>query len=1062
MSNSQLGSRDFLNAVYRELDFETGEGYFKLIDEVKAPSLLQSNWIGQARLLGADSIFFVRDYPTVLFFNLDVSLSNDSTEIEDKIRELHVKIWNTNLIPLFFVALPGEIRIYSTYQTPVRDVNTWLTSRRTLENIKQISMLVQIWEYSRPAIESGLIFDKKRGSFDRRNRVDQWLLKNLRLLRQRLEGKDNEKREFAHALIGRSIFIRYLEDRKVLVEGYFLDKSISRNGEYRCYTDVLVDKKDTYNFFRKLGNDFNGDLFPLSDEEEETVNENDVKILRDFLLGRSIAGQPDLLFWAYRFDIIPTELISSIYEEFYHEFGGEEDKGTHYTPMPLVDLILTETLNNERLEANASVLDCACGSGVFLVEAFKRMVYYECKRQNMYPAQLSREKLLEFLTERIVGIDLNKAAIQVAALSLYLSFLDFREPPDIREHMELPKLVYDLMKKESGKTLFYSNAFYLTSKEKIHLGSVLDENRKYRGRSLDVVTYDKPVIPLDNIEFDVIVGNPPWGSIKLKDDQRPINWCKAFGYPVGDKELSQCFIWRARNLLRPGGEIGLLVSTGVLFKHNNPSKEFRKRWLETNRIRAVYNFAHVRNVFFRKQKKEAIAPFMAVVFTPLSEKDFRNNKFLYCSIKKSAFIEQLQALIIDKSDLKRVNQEDVLVNDWLWKAYIWGNLNDVDLIGELKACHCELRDKVSDYGRGYIRKGPLMNKSTSDLGVEYELDDKNFERNVEFSKLLKAIAQGKIHRLGNTKLYNGPRLLVKRGVARLDRKIGRIRARFTDESFVFKSTIIGFKLDKLNNDEQQIILGVFLSSLANYYLFLTCSTWGFWHDEIHEVEYLNMPINIPAEEKSKQRILEAVKKITQGDNEENLFKLNTPERRSIQEELDESVFNAYELSDAQRDLVRDFSKVTLDFYYNGNKSDAVKPPTITHLENYRDAFLELWRERLAERGKELECRIYAPSGGLLVGMSFDLVKLGEGAINVPLTDNSEWRTWFAHLGKLVRREWIGGIYIDRVIKELSKSSILIVKRAERRRWTRSEARADAQEFLTEVFKLEWENAEEQL
>jgi len=1061
MSNSTVGSKDFLNAVYRELEFETGEGYFRLADEIKIRSLLQSSWIDQARSLDADSIFFVGDYPTVLFFNLDVNLSNDSTEIEDKIRELHVKIWNTNLIPLFFVALPGEIRIYSAYQRPARDVDIWLASRRTLERIKQISNLIQMRDYSRPAIESGLIFDRKRASFDRRNRVDQWLLKNLRLLRQGLEGENNEKREFAHALIGRSIFIRYLEDRKVLVKGYFLDKRISRNRDYRCYTDVLVNKGDTYNFFRKLGNDFNGDLFPLSEEEEETVSEDDLQILRDFLLGKSMEGQPDLLFWAYRFNIIPTELISSIYEEFYHEYGGEEDKGTHYTPMPLVDLILTETLTNERLEANASVLDCACGSGVFLVEAFKRMVYYECKRQDISPSQLSREKLIEFLTERIVGIDLNKAAIQVAALSLYLSFLDFREPPDIREHMELPKLVYDLMEEGSGKTLFCSDAFYLTSKEKSHLGNVLDENRKYRGRSFDVVTYNKPVIPLDNCEFDIIVGNPPWGSIKQKDDQTPIYWCKAFRYPVGDKELSQCFIWRASNLLRPGGEIGLLVSTGVLFKHKDPSKKFREQWLQTNHIRAIYNFAHVRNVFFRKQKKEAIAPFMAVMLSPLMGEDFRNNKFLYCSIKKSAFIEQLQALIIDKSDLRRVNQEDVLLNDWLWKTYIWGNLNDVDLIGELKSCYCELRDKVSDYGRGYIRKGPSMEKSTIDLGVEFELDDRCFERNVEFSKLLKTIAEGKVHRLGNTKLYNGPRLLVKRGIARSDRKTGRIRARFSDEPFAFKSTIIGFKLDKLNYDEQQIILGVFLSSLANYYLFLTCSTWGFWHDEIHELEYLSMPINIPVEEEAKQRIIKAVKKITEESYGGNLFDLNMPERRSIQEELDESVFKAYNLSDTQKDLVRDFSKVTLDFYYNGSRSDAAKPPAIDHLEDYRDAFVEVWRDRLAERGKELECRIYAPKGGLLVGMSFDLVNLGEGAINVPLTDDSEWRTWFVRLSNLVRKEWVGGIYIDRVIKELSRSSMLLVKRAERRRWTRSEARTDAQELLTEVFKLEWENVEGQ-
>ena len=390
------------------------------------------------------------------------------------------------------------------------------------------------------------------------NKVDPWLLKNLRILRERLEAGNVQKSKFVHALIGRSIFIRYLEDRRVLVEEYFSDASVSRFGNYQSYIEVLNNKADTYNLFKKLSNDFNADLFPSSAEEEYIISENDLHVLRDFLEGRSMGEQRDLFFWAYRFEIIPIELISSIYEEFYHEFDGKDDKGTHYTPMSLVNLVLSESLPPQRLDSGATVLDCACGSGVFLVEAFKRMVYHECKREHIGPTSLPRKRLEELLTERIVGIDVNTEAVQIAAFSLYLSFLDFREPPDIRGYKKLPKLIYD--NDQGGKTLYCCNTFLPSSIEKKELKQKLQEQIfvKDEKKVLESVI-DEQLLPLDDRKFDVIVGNPPWGSLKRNDNQLPVDWCKAFGYAVGDKELSQCFIWRTRHLLKPDGEIGLLV-----------------------------------------------------------------------------------------------------------------------------------------------------------------------------------------------------------------------------------------------------------------------------------------------------------------------------------------------------------------------------------------------------------------------------------------------------------------------------------------------------------------------
>ena len=1121
MTTSQTNSDTLLQQLYTQLDFETGVGFYRLPDAVPSSDLSHKSWFEQARRLGADAIFFVGDFPTVLFFKFDADLAADPEVIETQIHDLYIKVWNTGRIAVIFVALPGELRVYSVYQKPVKDVETWQTEQSWLERVQlavHITELAeQLFEFSRPEIESGHLFHKRKQAFKREHRVDQWLLKNLRLLREQLEGKDPKKRKHAHALIGRSIFIRYLEDRQVLVEEYFTDPQISQSDHHCRYTDVLRSKEDTYRLFDKLRKDFNGDLFPLSAEERAIIQDDDITLLRNFLLGQRMDEYPDLFFWAYQFDIIPIELISSIYEEFYHEHSEKEKGGTHYTPTPLVDFVLSECLTTDRLEAGARVLDPACGSGIFLVEAFKRIVYYECQRRGVTNvAQLPRAELTKLLTERITGIDLNKSAVQVAAFSLYLAFLDFREPRDIRSNKILPKLVSDPDQPDSGKSLFAADTFLLTPSERQELHQRLAAKKHYKGRVDDERMLTLPVLPLQNAQFDVIVGNPPWG----KDTTIATRWCNVFDYPVGDKELSQCFIWRTQKFLKPGGEIGLLVSTGILFKHQDISKAFRQQWLQENRIRAIYNFAHVRHVFFRKQKKDAIAPFIAVFFTPIPQQGRENilqNKVSYISLKQSVFVEQLQAVIIDKTDLRKARQSDFFANDWLWKAYMWGGLRDVELIGELKSCYSPLYTFADAHGRGYQEGGGKKIHHTNELGVKYELPIKLFNRPTRFQlastvfaelrkehvpteiilklkqlkdyeyatkedlisaleqviieeqelnnykslivKLTagyKTISHREIHALGQPIVYEGSRILFKRGISRSDRKFGEIHAKLAHESFAFRNSVIGVRLDSLSESQRRVILGIVLSSLSKYYQFLTCSTWGFWHDEIHVEEYLSLPIHFPQNNELKIRILSALEQITTKSNTHALFDPKSPGWRVMQNQLDEAIFELYELSEAQKDLIRNLCQVTLEFFYKGSASHAAKSPTIQELETYRDAFLEIWNERLASKGKALEVEIFRPHQGLLCGMSFELKKIGTAIVHKPVTDDAQWQHWFRRLSKTLRQEYRERIYIDRVIKELSNSSMFIIKRAERRLWTKSQARQDAQEFLTEVFKLEWQ------
>jgi hypothetical protein len=113
-------------------------------------------------------------------------------------------------------------------------------------------------------------------------RADCRLIDALRHVRTYLEATGLSMAE-AHALIGRSILVRYLEDRGVLTRSYFervagdnlawrraLDTEgptpvLGPSSKERLYDRVLCDAGFTHALFNRLAADFNGDLFALGE-----------------------------------------------------------------------------------------------------------------------------------------------------------------------------------------------------------------------------------------------------------------------------------------------------------------------------------------------------------------------------------------------------------------------------------------------------------------------------------------------------------------------------------------------------------------------------------------------------------------------------------------------------------------------------------------------------------------------------------------------------------------------------------------------------------------------------
>src|SRR5260221_679750 len=158
--------------------------------------------------------------------------------------------------------------------------------------------------FRRERIESGyLVNDKYFGGIDQR--ADKRLIQDLKTVRRELLDTGLEAK-YAHALIGRSIFIRYLEDRRIIDEEYLLQRVVKGNlswqvifeqetnlpdfapgSEKRRYYRILSDKAFTYALFRQLMNDFNGDMFPDVEEEEKRVTKTHLALIQGFLLGNT-------------------------------------------------------------------------------------------------------------------------------------------------------------------------------------------------------------------------------------------------------------------------------------------------------------------------------------------------------------------------------------------------------------------------------------------------------------------------------------------------------------------------------------------------------------------------------------------------------------------------------------------------------------------------------------------------------------------------------------------------------------------------------------------------------
>ncbi len=401
--------------------------------------------------IGATAIYELSGSPCIYFKEFEAQPSAHQLE------KLHNTAWNQGLAPLMWVFTPTEIRIYNNFAKPQQKGKYTKNNKpildvfqRTEEDLRRLNDFA-----GRVQFESGRFWQQEAAQrINRDNRVDNSLLSDLkfaeeRLLEIKVDAEPELKSSVAHSLLGRSIFAAYLKDRGIVSADFLFERF-----GHEEVAAILADKISAYKFFHWIRTTFNGDLFPLTHEasnkqpvqEENIVQSAHLEIIQNLLEGRgNPAGQGRL--WRYEFDVIPVELISSIYEMFARSNNPNKAKqqSMHYTPYNLVDLVLSEIC--PRLPNKARIADLSCGSGVFLVEGLRRLV----ARRVEEGENISREMVRDTLHNQIFGVDISPEAIQIAAFSLYLTALELDDVPQPPEALKFEHL--------RGRNLFVADVF---------------------------------------------------------------------------------------------------------------------------------------------------------------------------------------------------------------------------------------------------------------------------------------------------------------------------------------------------------------------------------------------------------------------------------------------------------------------------------------------------------------------------------------------------------------------------------------------------------------------------
>jgi N-6 DNA Methylase len=940
----------------------------------------------------------------------------------DEAREIHQKLWNLGNAPFIVILLPNEIRVYTGFDFSLTNEKKGLVKEIidiTFENIRD-----QLADFRADSIDSGRIWETQSKYVTPEKRVDTHLLNNLKELEKYLKGREPDL-PIIHALIGKYVYIRYLYDRKILSEEWLAENNIN--------LDFVLSRNATLagllHLTEVLENRFNGAIFPLPSNIEATLSDEIVALVASTFKGDDpISGQLHLDFEAYDFSYIPVETLSSIYEQFLHSQGTGKKVGAVYTPEPVADYLLCELEESRPLQSGMKILDPCCGSGIFLVLAYRRLIELalaQSPNNKLKPTELRR-----ILCESLYGIERNKEACYVAEFSLILTLLNYIDPPDLHRNKQFkfPSL---------HNTQIFECDFFD------------DESDFWK----------------QNKKFDWIVGNPPWIELKPEtvDEELARSWIRRNieERPATGNRVCEAFSWRVVDLLTPNGYVGMLIHASSLFNHE--SQKYRKSFFREHSVARITNFSHFVHILFSGRGQEAAATLIynkvepgiekpeIIHYAPLMMNQIANRPW-------SKGNRQITwAITINENEISIISPKDAETGDLVvWKIALWGNLRDAKVIKRLQRLLPITLGELVDRRKWHFHKGLEIRRQNSGNGLEpapYLAGWKTIEVNARVNfpetsrttfrfaipeSMLNSISEDfRFTRQGRSRpflLAKAPHILIKAASG---------DCIYSNIDFVIPDPQIGIAASDVDEDYLRAVSVFLNSSLVRYFLFFKSPSWGVKRSRIYPKD-LKL---IPLPDFSSQQIIQLSqlqKRLA------HLEEFTDTSDTLIQQLLDDTVEELLSIPKDTGVVTREFISIRLQLDNGKSIVPATESPNEEYLQKYglhlRDE-LDTFTE-----GSGLRHKVELTHSKQLIVCSVEFVRSATSTSIDVIVERAQGdlSLFLSRIQEKAKQRFSQWVYVQRSLRIFEDSRVYICKSPRLIDWTRTQALNDSDDIIAEI------------
>ena len=951
----------------------------------------------------------------------------------DEARIIHRRLWNQGTTPFLLVSLPGQLRVYTPFAYDESSERVGLVDK--LDTGLDFADVAKHLRFLRAeSIDSGEIWQTKGSHLTKETRVDRTLLRTLRALSNQLVTQHHLDLEVAHALVGRFVYLYYLRERDILSDPWLAGVGVIpetvfslnvRLNAFRRLTDAVDDR-------------FNGRIFPIDWSAPSAPHAEAVKAAGRAFAGQDVGSGQLPIFSTFDFSFIPIELLSAIYEQFLRDSGGGAKEGAFYTSEPVADYLLSEVESVKPLARGMKVLDPCCGSGIFLVLAFRRLVEQELRRRPNN--KLLPTELRQILTSSIFGVERNPEACLVTEFSLILTLLSYVDPPELHR---LPNFKFPTLHNEQ---IFEADFFS-------------DESGFWQA----------------NQRFDWIVGNPPWVELnpRDKDEQPVISWIRQpqrmAAAPVARFRSSEAFTWRVSEQLAEGGIVGLITQATSLT--NDQSAGYRKAFFAQNKVYRVTNFSNLAYLLFESAEEPAanliysigspdepkpeIIHFGPLVVNQPATTPNQNRR------RKAPWV-----LTVCESEIQVISGTEAVRGDaTTWKRALWGNPRDHRTLERLRRILPATLESIA------AERGWALN-----LGLQLRADEgtKN-DPNQDIVTILRdqdatqtevsnsaqwfaglKVADPKQLRKASSRLTFPNHWIVKNRWGTFLRKgrgagLSILRAphlllwnefaAFSNQDFIFRHPKIGLAAPAVDADWLKAVSVIWTASITPYCLFLDLSAgWGISRSTID----LRDVRRVPMPELNTNKVGKLAALHAELAAEETVL----ADREAWQRRLDDGVASILSIPAQLMLVAREFSEFRLPLVKGKAPRAVTSVPDEPQLQKYAtrlklelDGFLERKPRRHAVTV------LYSPAGIIATVELTDVGSVANASVRDAGPTEGETVRKILRAAEQQYGQWV---YVQRSVRLFSGRKIHICKPPRRLEWTETQALLDAADIVAEV------------